>query len=248
MAIKKHPIKIIQAGSSYIPFQIQEMKTKSVRFRFNSKGGSINLPPYLSKSNKKAFIARGEDWVLKYVERNPHWMTIFRAEKYETGSKIQTSLKLYTIERIKGKDNKITAKLYDSKILLSAPETNKELFENLDSIRRALHRVISKDLKNEVDELIRTVNRETLQVNINKINIKYNHSNWGSCSSNGNINISSRLLFAPMWVIESVIKHELAHFKEMNHSSRFWNIIEAIDQKHKQANLWLKANSWHCDF
>ena len=123
-----------------------------------------------------------------------------------------------------------------------------DFFENLDSIRRAQHRVISKDLKSEVDKLIMTVNQDTLQVNINRINIKYNHSNWGSCSSNGNINISSRLLFAPMWVIESVIKHELAHFKEMNHSSRFWNIIEAIDQKHKQANIWLKANSWHCDF
>ena len=57
---------------------------------------------------------------------------------------------------------------------------------------------------------------------IKGIFLKYNHSNWGSCSHNGNINLSTRLLFAPEAVQDYVIVHELAHLVEPNHSDRFW--------------------------
>ncbi|MBK7873907.1 MAG: M48 family metallopeptidase [Saprospiraceae bacterium] len=43
-----------------------------------------------------------------------------------------------------------------------------------------------------------------------KIALKHNQSNWGSCSSKGNINLSTRLLFAPDEVRDYVIIHELA--------------------------------------
>ncbi|MDY6250268.1 MAG: M48 family metallopeptidase [Bacteroidaceae bacterium] len=56
----------------------------------------------------------------------------------------------------------------------------------------------------------------------NRVYIKDVVSRWGSCSSARNINISLWLLLAPTHLVDYVLKHELAHLSEMNHSARFW--------------------------
>lgn len=49
---------------------------------------------------------------------------------------------------------------------------------------------------------------------------------WGSCNSRGDIRLSWRLIQAPISQIDYVVVHELAHIRELNHSSRFWAIVE----------------------
>jgi len=83
---------------------------------------------------------------------------------------------------------------------------------------------------------------------INKISIKYNHSNWGSCSSKRNLNFSSKLLFAPDDVIDYVIIHELAHLKEANHSPKFWAIVAKAMPSYKEKKKWLSVNGKNLDF
>ncbi len=68
---------------------------------------------------------------------------------------------------------------------------------------------------------------------------------WGSCSSRGNLNFNRALADAPPEVVDYVVIHELAHLKEMNHSSRFWAVVESWCPDQKQSHRWLRQNaSW----
>ena len=58
-------------------------------------------------------------------------------------------------------------------------------------------------------------------------------------TSKRNINLSSRLLFAPRDVLDYVIIHELSHLKEMNHSPRFWKIVENVMPNYLEKERWL---------
>ena len=66
---------------------------------------------------------------------------------------------------------------------------------------------------------------------------------WGSCSSKRILNISYRLILTPEFIIDYIIIHELAHTLEMNHSKKFWKIVEKHCPDYKKAEKWLKLNS-----
>ena len=68
-------------------------------------------------------------------------------------------------------------------------------------------------------------------------------SRWGSCNSRGEVRLSWRLLQAPPHIINYVICHELAHLKQMNHSAKFWTVVEQLFPNYKAAEKELKALS-----
>ncbi|GGD57941.1 hypothetical protein GCM10010985_09850 [Caballeronia grimmiae] len=63
---------------------------------------------------------------------------------------------------------------------------------------------------------------------------------WGSCSSDGKIRLNWRLIHFPLWIIDYVVAHELAHLREMNHSPRFWKTVESIFPEFREARHTLK--------
>jgi predicted metal-dependent hydrolase len=65
---------------------------------------------------------------------------------------------------------------------------------------------------------------------------------WGSCTPADNVNFNWRLIKAPLFVIDYVIAHELAHLIEPDHTPRFWNIVRAQVAKMEQAKAWLKEH------
>lgn len=66
---------------------------------------------------------------------------------------------------------------------------------------------------------------------------------WGSCNSRGEVRLNWRLLQAPPHIVNYVICHELAHLKQMNHSAKFWAVVEALFPNYKAAEKELKALS-----
>ena len=81
-----------------------------------------------------------------------------------------------------------------------------------------------------------------LGVDVAGVKIVDNRYRWGSCTLNNNVNFNWRLIKAPMFVIDYVIVHELAHLIEANHTPRFWNIVRAQAPTMEKAKAWLKEH------
>ena len=83
---------------------------------------------------------------------------------------------------------------------------------------------------------------EVMDVTYNRITIRHQKTRWGSCTKTGNLSFNCLLMKMPENVRDYVIIHELAHCKELNHSTKFWTIVAEYCPWYKEAKLWLKEN------
>lgn len=80
-----------------------------------------------------------------------------------------------------------------------------------------------------------------------RITVRDQTTRWGSCSANGVLSYSWRVVLAPPFVLDYLAAHEVAHLKEMNHSKRFWALVRETMPRMDEGRKWLRAhgNSLH---
>ena len=72
-----------------------------------------------------------------------------------------------------------------------------------------------------------------------RVAIKDTRSRWGSCTADGTLMFSWRLVMAPEAVQDYVVAHEVAHLRHMNHGPKFWALVEALTPHRAEAAAWL---------
>jgi predicted metal-dependent hydrolase len=86
------------------------------------------------------------------------------------------------------------------------------------------------------------VHGAALGVRARVVHVKEIRSRWGSCSSDGVLSFSWRVIFAPDFVLDYIAAHEVAHLREMNHSARFWAHVARICPDHGAARAWFRRH------
>jgi hypothetical protein len=78
---------------------------------------------------------------------------------------------------------------------------------------------------------------------VNSIGIRNQKTRWGSCSAKGNLNFNYKIALLPQAHADYIIVHELCHLKEMNHSPKFWKLVEKTVLDYKLLRKQLRTNS-----
>ncbi|MEM9546412.1 MAG: M48 family metallopeptidase [Bacteroidota bacterium] len=239
----------VQIQGKEVPFKIFVERRKSVRVSFGKNAINLRMPSFLSNGAKEEHYKKAIEWVRKRASKNPDILLPYELEDYNKkkllfiyGKELNLDITYQDRKTGKGSFNKRTNTIHLVIPLdVDGVEKNK-------MIKQLLSRVCAQLFLPDMTKRVKEINDKCFHKNIKSVNLKYNTSNWGSCSSANNINLSTRLLFAPMDVIDYVIIHELAHLYEMNHSSKFWNIVAQVMPNYKEKEQWLNENGRLCDF
>ena len=184
-----------------------------------------------------------DEAIVRVVEDKRHWIyeKIRHNQKYKRrphppGKELvngESALYLGRNYRIEVIDNEAGCIRFDQRFQIPASRT----LRTKDAMRewyiaRAKERIIPRVTKQA---------RE-LGVSFGKARIVDTRFRWGSCTVRDNINLNWRLIKAPIFVVDYVIAHELAHLLEPNHTPRFWNIVKTQVPSMDRARCWLREH------
>jgi predicted metal-dependent hydrolase len=186
----------------------------------------VNGPLRISKRDALSFVGANSDWIEARLKALPE------ASPFAEGATILFRGGLTLLKRRDGRGAPIFRDgLLPELEVASTPER----FEA--KIRLALKIYAQSDALAYCEPLAAQLGKSP-----NSIALRDTRSRWGSCTSNGDIMVSWRLIGAPPKVFEYVVAHELAHLIELNHSPRFWAQVGALMPDWRPARTWLKAN------
>ena len=81
-----------------------------------------------------------------------------------------------------------------------------------------------------------------LRRRIDDVQVKDTRSRWGSCTEDGRLSFSWRLIFAPMKALDYVVAHEVAHLCHMDHSDNFWRVCERASKDYHEGKDWMQSH------
>ena len=193
------------------------VKRITLRYNPRTKQFKLTMPPRCSDRKADSFLKSQQLWMMTSLNNHSH------ATSLTFGATIPVLGEERIISRDGAEEGELTILATDAKC--------EEV--TITTLKHMLHDYIDHKAQYYA---------KALNVTIERITIRDTSSRWGSCSVDGKLNFSWRLVFAPREVLDYVIAHEVAHLIEMNHSAAFWSIVESIDSDYKTNRKWLRQN------
>mgnify|MGYP000873552628 CR=1 FL=1 len=208
-------------------YKLTRSKRKTVAIYIRDGGVDVRAPLAMTKQEIDNFVASKEKWITDKLIKSREQLNRRGEFALTYGSTI-----LY-----RGKGYPIAAKSgsragFDAAAFYMPPDLSPE---QIKSACVQIYMMLAKcDMPAITLNLAKKMGAMPSDIKINSAKKR-----WGSCSSRKSINFSWYLIMADDALIEYVVVHELAHLHEMNHSARFWKIVENVlpDYKERQERL-----------
>lgn len=230
----------ISLNGQSIPYRlVRSRRNKYIRLTVQMGSGlRVSAPIRVSERDIPRYIRERQEWVLGKLAEFARIERELPMQRYAHNTRVMYLGKSYALRVHRGLNGMAQAKLLGTKMHVALPHPH--LKQNREEcVRHVMHHWY----RSQAEKIIRARVAHfatVMQVSPSRVFIRKQKTRWGSCSVDGNISINQFLVKAPPGIIDYVIVHELAHLLEMNHSPRFWNLVERHCPDRLVSQQWLK--------
>lgn len=226
------------AGQKYTIMR-QLSKNRNAWARLRDHTIIISLPSRWHKSERERVAARLTIRAARAIEKGRWKPEKTKKLEFRNGQRIVALGKEYEVSFIPG--NRFNGRLDGGRLEIGIVGDHPEAVVKANS---AVKKLLIRHSMDEVEKRVKKLNEMHFRSEIKRITLRDTSSRWGSCSQDGSISISLRLLFMPKSILDYVIVHELAHTRYRSHGKRFWTLVEKIVPDHREKRKWLRDNGW----
>ncbi len=215
------------------PPVITRSKRRTLSIHITPNLIEVRAPNHLAEYKIHEFLLRKHKWIHTTFTRITALKKDFPTPTFENGDTLLIMGKQHRLHLINGRPKRI--QINPDTTSLEVTHTN----PTPDKIERMIHRWYRDQLQFIIENRI-AVYQPKIKKPYSQIQYKKMRSRWGSCSATGVLVFNVALIKTPLHIIDYIVVHELAHLVHLNHSKRFWNLVESILPDYKKANAWLK--------
>lgn len=212
-------------GDPPIPLILRRSaRAKRISLRISQLDGRVTLtmPKRLAQREALDFARTKETWIRKHLSERQEDVSVGLGTELPLGGRV--------LQVVPGQGRKV--QLGENEIAVPGPS------ERVGKRLGAYLKEVARDrLAGACDDYAARLGQS-----YSRITMRDTRSRWGSCTSDGALMFSWRLIMTPPEVLDYVAAHEVAHLAEMNHSSAFWAGVERIYGPYKEPRKWLRTH------
>lgn len=226
-------LEFISAAGRRVPVELRRRKgTRHLRLSLSLENSIVlSLPWHCSERAGRKFIEQHRKWLEHQLDAAPQaiglaawlrqspWLTVGCQQLPVAMGTARSNRACYRIDK------------EEARIELQLPQAAGE---------EALAQLVRKLAKEALSE--RTAELALRhELSYSRLSVRNQSSRWGSCSSKRAISLNWRLVLIPPGLQDYIILHELAHLREMNHSKKFWQLLDSYDLNRREHEAALDA-------
>lgn len=223
---REHPV----AGRT-LPLRIVEndrARRLTLRIDAGGQGLRVTVPPGVGTREVDRFLSRHQGWLEQKLAGLPERPTV------RSGIRIPLRGVPHLIVHEPSRRGTV-----EIRAGMDGPEL--AVFGDRRHLPRRLRDFLAREAKREIEPLVAR-HCEAVGRKARAIRYRDTSSRWGSCTADGALSFSWRIMMAPRPVIDYLVAHEVAHLREMNHGPEFWALCENLCPDTKRCKAWLKKN------
>ncbi|MBF0355672.1 MAG: M48 family metallopeptidase [Alphaproteobacteria bacterium] len=227
MAARIQPPENITLGQATLPLEILRRKgAVNMTLRLDPCSDTVRLvlPKGVPLAEGLSFVEQRREWLLGHLER--------------------------LTPRVAFADGSVIPILGRPHMIHSRPDARRGVWIEAatlcvsgspEYLQRRVRDFLKEMSRNEITRNARDKAHQ-IGADIGRITLKDTRGRWGSCTPEGDLSFSWRLLLAPPYVLDYVVAHEVAHLRELNHSARFWRLVAKLTLHMAEAKSWLRRH------
>ncbi len=217
----------ILLGTRIVPYAFSRSRRRTLGMMVDHRGLRVGAPFSATVSEIEGFLRANADWILRKLE---DWGAESGRRRLLIcdGARLPLLGEHWTLQIAHGHDR---VRWAEGRIFLEIRSRS----DPADLLRQALR---TRALSLFVERV--ALHSEALGGTLPPVSLSNAQTRWGSCSRKTGVRLNWRLIHLPLPLVDYVVAHELAHIEEMNHSPRFWRVVERFCPNYRQARQALR--------